>query len=318
MYNVVSRIASLKPNVVLVHKNVSGIAQDMLRTHGITLVLDVKLSVLCRLSRCLKCDILDSIDSNIGRPILGICDRFNIQTFDDQMGGSKTLMFLSMGSSPRGYSVLLRGGTNTELIKVKKVAQMLLFTRYNWRLELTFLLDEFARPPSPKPSIFDSKDHSPSRNEDEEEEEFIEDTTETRLNKNNSTAPGTVTMKHEKKTEEILVTKENVQDFSDPLRATDLSPSAFDPETSVEFAVETPYDNRFRTALSSTVLSVSPFVAFPLPFLETEHGRKCNLRSFFPNELYYSKQWSDIPEKQTSLEITQLDDSTVEVGVNNL
>ncbi len=34
--NVTARILSLKPNVVLVHKVVAGIAQDMLRNHGIT------------------------------------------------------------------------------------------------------------------------------------------------------------------------------------------------------------------------------------------------------------------------------------------
>lgn len=276
--------------------------------HGITLVLDVKLSVLCRLSRCLKCDIVNSIDSNIGRPKLGTCDRFYIKTYDDQMGGSKTLMFFYIPSSPRGFSVLLRGGTNAELIKVKKVAQMLLFVRFNWRLELAFLLDEFARPPSPKLGIFDSKDHSPSRNEDEKQ-----DTIETRPKSNIDNK----TVKLEKKLEEKLVTKENVQDFSDPLRATDLSPSIFDPETSVEFAVEIPYDNRFREALSSTVLSISPNVAFPLPFLETEPGRKCTLRSFFPIELYYSKQWSDVPEKQTSLEIIPIaEDNTIDVIFN--
>lgn len=316
--NVTARILSLKPSVVLVHKAVAGIAQDMLRSHGITLVLDVKISVLERLSRCLKCDIVDSIDSNVGRPKLGTCDRFFIQNFNDNRGIPKTLMFFEIASSQRASCVLLRGGSNSELIKVKKVALFLLFARFNWRLELSFLLDEFARPPSPKPSIFDSKDHSPSK--------FSEASGVNRRPSDLIVEPDSSTndlpTQHPKssknsgqKVEEKMVMKQNVQDFSDPLRATDLSPSVFDHETSVEFAVQLPYDNRFKITLSSTVLSVSPFVSFPLPFLETEQGRKCTLRGYFPHELFYSRQWSDCTEKNVPVEPTVLLDVNAEVGL---
>ncbi len=65
----------------------------------------------------------------------------------------------------------------------------------------------------------------------------------------------------------------------------------------MEFAVQNLFDNKFRTSLSATILSTSPFINFPLPFLESEAGRKCFLRNYFPIELYYSKQWSDQPEK---------------------
>lgn len=317
--NVTARILSLKPNVVLVHKAVAGIAQDMLRNHGITLVLDVKISVLERLSRCLKCDIVDSIDSNVGRPKLGTCDRFFIQNFNDNRGIPKTLMFFELASSQRASCVLLRGGSNSELMKVKKVALFLLFARFNWRLELSFLLDEFARPPSPKLSIFDSKDQSPSKfseNSDTETESkpsgpIMESETTT----NELPPHHPKTTKSTQKIEEKFVTKENVQDFSDPLRATDLSPSIFDPGTSVEFAVQLPYDNRFKIALSSTVLSVSPIVSFPLPYLETEPGRKCTLRDFFPHELFYSRQWSECIEKNVPVEPVALQDTNAKVSV---
>lgn len=84
--NKVTKILSLGPNIVLVHKNVAGIAQDMLRSNGITLVLDVKLCVMERISRCFECDILTSIDSNVGQPKLGTCDKFHIKTFYDEQG----------------------------------------------------------------------------------------------------------------------------------------------------------------------------------------------------------------------------------------
>lgn len=319
--NVTARILSLEPNVVLVHKAVAGIAQDMLRSHGITLVLDVKMSVLERVSRCLKCDIVDSIDSNVGRPKLGTCDRFFIQNFNDNLGIPKTVMFFEIGSCQRASCVLLRGGSNSELIKVKKVAMFLLFARFNWRLELSFLLDEFARPPSPKLSIFDSKDHSPSRFSESSCESESKPTGAAVDNDTDTTTNDHLPTHHSKsskggqKVEEKYVMKENVQDFSDPLRAIDLSPSVFDPETSVEFAVQLPYDNRFKTALSSTALSVSPFVAFPLPFLETETGRKCNLRNYFPHELFYSRQWSDCSEKSAPAEPIPSQDINAKVSV---
>lgn len=307
----IDRIRSLNPNVILVHKNVSGIAQDMLRKYDITLVIDVKLSVLKRLSRCLQCDIVQSIGSNIGRPQLGICEKFFIRNFTNETGLIKTLMFTETKSNPRGCSVLLRGGSYNELVRVKHVASFLLFARYNWRLELSFLLNEFARPPSPKPNIFDSKDCSPcadiiqssstqkiahdkSHDYYEQQKFNSNDNNQEKMNSSSQRSK-----KNDKKVDEKAITKENVQDFSDPLRAAEIAPSAFHSEDSVKFAVEQPYDNRFRTALTSTILSISPFSHFSLPYLETESGRKCALRSRFPNELYYSKQWSEHVEKST-------------------
>ncbi|XP_065092864.1 putative 1-phosphatidylinositol 3-phosphate 5-kinase isoform X2 [Ochlerotatus camptorhynchus] len=287
--NKVTKILSLGPNIVLVHKNVAGIAQDMLRNNGITLVLDVKLCVMDRIARCLDCDILTSVDSNVGQPKLGTCDTFHIQTFYDEQGSSKTLMCFERSYSPRGCCVLLRGGSKSELVKIKKVLSMLLFARYNWRLELAYLCDEYARPPSPRSSIFESKETSPS-------EEFK--TCSENQSKNTS-----VVKKVDEGIKKANINIENVRDFSDPLRAVDISPSDFESESSFELAVETPFDNRFRTALSSTILSVSPFFNFPLPYLETENGRKCPLRCYFPNELYYSKQWSDrIYDRQFSID----------------
>lgn len=292
--NVIGRIRSLNPNVVLVHKNVSGIAKDMLRNCRITLVVDVKLSVLKRLSRCLQCDIVTSIDSNIGRPKLGTCDKFYIKNFTNSVGLTKTLIFMETSKVPRGCSVLLRGGNLNELVRVKKVASFLLFARYNWRLEISFLLDEFACPPSPKPSIFDTKDYSPCDviGTAEKSVALGEALVDTDRELNGRSLDNRTKKLFERKSDDKLMAKENVQDFSDPLRATDLSPSTLNKENSVEFAVEMPYDNRFRMALNSTILSISPFLQLPLPFLETEIGRKCILRSRFPNELYFSGQWA--------------------------
>lgn len=302
----IDRIRSLQPNVILVHKNVSGIAQDMLRKHNITLVIDVKLAALKRLARCLQCDIVQSIGSNIGRPTIGVCDTFCTKNFTNAAGITKTLMFVETKANPRGCTVLLRGADTAELVRVKRVAAFLLFARYNWRFELSFLLNEFARPPSPKPNIFDSKDYSPCGDIIlGADKATASDTASPIIDGRERTYSGTQqrpkSVRCDKKPDDKAITKENVQDFSDPLRATVIAPAV--PETTVTFAVEQPCDNRFRTALNSTILSVSPFVQFSLPYLETEGGKKCALRSRFPANLYYSKQWCESVEKPTATEL---------------
>ncbi|KAL7042422.1 hypothetical protein ACKWTF_001129 [Chironomus riparius] len=266
--NVTSRILSLNPDVVLVHKNVAGIAQDLLRDNGITLVLDVKLSVFERLARCMQCDIVTSIDSNIGKPKLGTCKRFYVKNFIESNGTAKSLMFFDIPYSQRGCSLLLRGGTEDELVRLKKVSSFLLFSRYNWRLELSFLLDSFAQPPLKKSSIFDSIDQSPA-----EQKVLIHSISEI------------------SETSKSEISRKNVADFSDPLRA---DPQTFDTNVVeyVELQVQDSFDNKFRTSLASTILSISPFINFPLPYLESETGRRCDLRKYFPNELFYSKQWA--------------------------
>lgn len=285
--NVTSRIMSYAPDVVLVHKNVAGIAQDMLRDNGITLILDVKLSVFERLSQCLQCDIVTSIDSNIGRPKLGICKKFYTKSFIEENGFNKTLMFFDIPYSQRGCSLLLRGGSEIELAKVKKVASFLLFSRYNFRLELSYLLDVFAQPPAPKQSIFDIVDRpSPS----------------------DSALKSSTGFKDKEFQKEKSVNIQNVADFSDPLRA---AKNYEEDSLELDVTVQHPYpfDNKFRTALNSTILSVSPSMTFSLPYLETEAGKKCFLRSFFPTELFYSKQWSNEKFEKTETTVMSVDEN---------
>uniref|UniRef100_A0A1Q3G2X3 1-phosphatidylinositol-3-phosphate 5-kinase n=1 Tax=Culex tarsalis TaxID=7177 RepID=A0A1Q3G2X3_CULTA len=271
--NKITKILSLGPNIVLVHKNVAGIAQDMLRSKGITLVLDVKLCVMERISRCFECDILTSIDSNVGQPKLGTCDKFYIKTFYDEQGSSKTMMCFVKSYSPRGCCVLLRGGAKSELIKIKKVMSLLLYARFNWRLELSYLYDACAQPPSPRSCIFEGEELSP-----------LEET------KSSTTRLNTALYKHTNEKQKIkMMNMEDVDTFSDPLRAA--LTEVTDQENEYQLVVENPFDDRFRNALTSTVLSISPFMNFPPPYLETDKGRKCELRRYFPEELYYSKQW---------------------------
>lgn len=145
----VARITALGPDVVLVHRSVSRLAQDRLRECGVTLVLNVKLSVLERIARCTGANIVNTIDAHISaRYMLGTCKKFYLRNFSNEKNGIKTLMYFEGCANPHlGATILLRGGSQAELKKVKNVTSMMIFATYSWRLEKSFLMDEFAKPP---------------------------------------------------------------------------------------------------------------------------------------------------------------------------
>ena len=113
-----AKIAAFKPEVLVVEKVVSGLAQEKLVDLGVTLVLNMKPSVMDRVSRCCQADIVPSIDAHVTKPRLGSCRLFHVESVPIDAQYSKTLMFFD-GCQPRlGCTVLLRGGTDYELRKV--------------------------------------------------------------------------------------------------------------------------------------------------------------------------------------------------------
>lgn len=80
--HVTARIVALQPDIILVQRTVSRLAQDLLREQKLTLVFNVKEEVLERLAKCTQADLVTSIDAHIGpRPRLGTCKKFHIETF---------------------------------------------------------------------------------------------------------------------------------------------------------------------------------------------------------------------------------------------
>lgn len=80
------------------------------------------------------------------------------------LGVTKTLMFFEGCSSPHlGCTVLLRGAPVAELSKLKRVTKWLIYALYNWRLEHSFLMDEFAQPPLHTDVNFFKDDLSPEK-----------------------------------------------------------------------------------------------------------------------------------------------------------
>ncbi len=66
---------------MLVHRNVSRLAQESLNASGITLVLNVKMSVMERIARCTNADILTTVDAHVGTTNLGTCRSFYTKKF---------------------------------------------------------------------------------------------------------------------------------------------------------------------------------------------------------------------------------------------
>ncbi|KAK2584922.1 hypothetical protein KPH14_002518 [Odynerus spinipes] len=438
----VARITALGPDIVLVHRSVSRLAQDRLRECGVTLVLNVKLSVLERIARCTGANIVNTIDAHISaRYMLGTCKKFYLRNFPNDRNGIKTLMYFEgCANAHLGSTILLRGGSLSELKKVKKVTSMMIFAAYSWRLEKSFLMDEFARPPSPKDNSFldetskkedtlddensanlliakikeeaetsssinnehmDTKESTklsqtydsgntstdgqtiekmcPANRSTPVKDEITEGSTSTDNNILNSVALKQISsmlnedsdpydtlklfktktrastsdsknLAHSSKdttqdegnvsaasssvtnnntdvqngtsssgsnvdaklveqsnasrsrdklaTEEKRTYGESISDRSDPLHQylNEDEEDVFDrtsPNGQYLSVADLPLLNKFKKALEGTVLSVSPYLKFSVPYLETEPGRNCVLRSFFPREIFYSEQLLD-------------------------
>ncbi|CAJ1078972.1 LOW QUALITY PROTEIN: 1-phosphatidylinositol 3-phosphate 5-kinase [Xyrichtys novacula] len=146
--NYVQRIVDVRPNLVLVEKTVSRIAQDMLLEHGITLVINVKPQVLDRVSRMTQGDLVMSMDQLLTKPRLGTCHKFYMQPFTLANDEAKTLMFFEGCPAHLGCSIKLRGAADYELARVKEIIMLMVCVAYHSQLEISFLMDEFAMPPS--------------------------------------------------------------------------------------------------------------------------------------------------------------------------
>ncbi|KAG8233389.1 hypothetical protein J437_LFUL013169 [Ladona fulva] len=348
--NAVARIASLQPDLLLVEKNVSRLAQEFLLDLGVTLVTNLKVSVLDRVAHCTRADIVGSVDAHVGRPRLGTCRAFYLKTFDlspssgehvpnvrhapsNQPSTTKTLMFFDGCPAHLGCTVILRGASKPELARLKRVVSRMVFIHYNWHLEKSFLMDEFAMPPAP---VADSElfgdpsnllDDSLENNITDEKDdtafsEVMGEEARQRMSEKKQTASSRSGVKEKNLEERKIVATETVSDFSDPLHSylsvgstssatmsstvqenevptitvhqeVEDGPDEVFSDAKLSVASNPRESNRFRKALDDMVLSSSPFLRPSIPYLDTEAGRNCPLRKYFPAEIYWSAQFEN-------------------------
>lgn len=133
--NLVSRIAALRPHVLLVQKHVSGLALKLLEDAKITVAYNIKESVLAAVARVTQTTMIKSIDKlGIDPSHLGRCDSFDVKTYLAD-GSRKTYIFLSGCDPDLGCTIVLRGADTKTLRKIKRVTEFMCYVAYNLKLE---------------------------------------------------------------------------------------------------------------------------------------------------------------------------------------
>jgi len=137
------KLLQSKPNVILVEKTVSRLAQDIFRKEGISLALNVKESVLDRLERLTGAKKIESIDSMLTAPTLGTCQSFYVENSVE--GSNRRSLLVFDGCSPElGGTIILQGETRDTLVKLKAILKRLLLVKHNWKYEKSFILNEYG------------------------------------------------------------------------------------------------------------------------------------------------------------------------------
>lgn len=145
--NLVSRIAALKPNLLLAEKNISGLALELLEKFNIATAYNVKSSVLEAVARCTQTSIITSMDKLVTTPMQSECSSFDVKTYVYN-GRKKTYMYISGCPKELGCTIVLRGGNKAVLSKVKNVTEFMIYVVYNLKLETCLMRDEFAKIPA--------------------------------------------------------------------------------------------------------------------------------------------------------------------------
>lgn len=145
--NLVSRIAALRPNLLLAEKNVSGLALELLEKLNIATAYNVKSSVLEAVSRCTQTRIITSMDKLVTTPMKSECSSFDVKTYVYNRR-KKTYMYISGCPKELGCTIVLRGGDKSVLAKVKNITEFMVYVVYNLKLETCLMRDEFAKIPT--------------------------------------------------------------------------------------------------------------------------------------------------------------------------
>lgn len=137
MVNLVSRIAALRPNVVLAEMGASRIALDAFAKHNITVARTVKASSIRNVARLTQGHIFSALHQLALEPRLGHCTQFRTQLYDHDLVPSSRKTYMRFeGCNPNmGCTIILRGGNIDTLRRIKKVARFLIFLVRNLKLE---------------------------------------------------------------------------------------------------------------------------------------------------------------------------------------
>jgi len=148
LHNLVGRITALRPQVLLVQRNVSGLALRLLDEAGITVAFNIKESVLAAVARVTQTTMIKSVDKlTIDPSHLGRCATFEVKTYMSH-GARKTYIYLSGCEPDLGCTIVLRGADTKALRVIKRITEFMCYVVYNLKLETTLMRDEYVSIPS--------------------------------------------------------------------------------------------------------------------------------------------------------------------------
>ncbi|EAW06472.1 1-phosphatidylinositol-3-phosphate 5-kinase FAB1 [Aspergillus clavatus NRRL 1] len=242
--NLVSRIAALRPSLLLVEKNISGLALELLDKVKITTAYNVKSSVLEAVSRCTQTRIITSMDKLVTTPVNSDCGSFDVKTYVFN-GRKKTYMYVSGCRKELGCTIVLRGGDHSILTKVKRITEFMIYVVYNLRLETCLMRDEFVQIPTSTEAEVQASNEETSQTKTTSSQGNPDD-------KSSVTPPGSQEDSNEKQsdtasTHKIIATSNEIEVPDDV------------PEP-------TYYEDIVR-GTETKILSASPFVKFDPPYL---------------------------------------------------
>lgn len=136
--NLVSRLISLEPDLIVVGDTVCGLAEQLLEDANITVISNVKPQVLERISRYTRGDIFQSVnDLFFKKGTLGTCELFEVKRYlyKDLV---KTYSFFTGTDITSGFTICLRGGDEELLGSTKYAAESLAPGVFNARFEISF------------------------------------------------------------------------------------------------------------------------------------------------------------------------------------
>ena len=160
----VEKISSLKPDVLIVGKSISGKAQELLFNQNMVALQNVKARQLERISRMLDATILpttDHIFQQKSDECIGSCQKFSIKSIQNDperikrsenyagiLGDRayKGSSYIFLGGCPPilGCSVILRGECRAILSQIKRILKFCVIVAYHLKLEVAYYNDRYA------------------------------------------------------------------------------------------------------------------------------------------------------------------------------
>ena len=235
------------------------------------------------------------------------------------------------------FKSLTKRVTMVLMFQVKDIFRFLLSATYHLKLELSFVMDAFAMPPAgPDAILIDDGENNPitegENNTQLTQKQTYKDTADkifpetksasdtkivtekekagdaTRPVKSNSPASSTscdtspaLARTAENRIKKQITKQESriseILDFSDPLQNYQVSKDETIFHSDDTLQEEKNSNERFKKALKELHLTVSPFMVYTVPYLETEKGQKLKIRQYFRGPLYLSEYFSDKVDK---------------------